>query len=394
MNNNQCPICQSSNTISILTREQMPVFQNILINNSEDARQLAKGDLTILQCGSCGFVYNSSFDSSKVVYGSDYENTQSHSQYFDKYLDELVATLVNRNEVRNVNVVEIGCGKGVFLRKIVEGGENRGYGFDPSYIGSEIELEGKLKFEKRLFNEECVDIKTDVVICRHVIEHISEPLLLLRDVRSALTHSPHAKVFFETPCVEWIFKNKVMFDIFYEHCSYFSKSSLTKAFELAGFEVVNIEHIFNDQYLWLEARIAETEERPYNEPQPTNHSHITSIGFAKYELDWKKNVTDKLSRYCKKGKIAIWGAGAKGVTFLNLIDPDRYYINCVIDVNPNKVGNFVPGTGHEIIGVSDLGNEGISTIIVMNPNYFGENKLILEKLHLDIELINIEHWNV
>ncbi|MEK4190990.1 class I SAM-dependent methyltransferase [Paenibacillus sp. FSL L8-0494] len=389
---NNCPVCESTNLKSIITRENIPVFQNLLINSLESAKQIVKGDLNILQCIDCGFVYNSSFDSDKVVYGSDYENTQSYSLYFEKYLNELTSNLVNKNGVRNLNVVEVGCGKGIFLRKIVEAGNNYGYGFDPSYIGPDVELDGKLRFEKRLYDEECVHIKADVVICRHVIEHISEPLVLLKTIRKALIHSPNARVFFETPCVEWIFNNKVMFDFFYEHCSYFNKSSLAKAFELAGFEVVNIEHLFNGQYMWLEARLVETSEK-FDDFTSIMDIVTNSMQFSQHEREWKQKVQDRLAEHSEKGEIAIWGAGAKGVTFLNLIDPDLKYINCVIDVNPNKVGKYLPGTGHEIVGINVLQDKELSTVIVMNPNYLEEIKQIIVQQHLNIELINIDSWN-
>ncbi|MFF2018104.1 class I SAM-dependent methyltransferase [Paenibacillus sp. NPDC058177] len=394
MSKNNCPICESTNLKSILTRKGIPAYQNILIDSFEDAKQVLKGNLTLLRCKDCGFVYNSAFDSSKVVYGSDYENTQSYSLYFNNYLNDLVANLINNKGVRNLNVVEVGCGKGVFLKKIVESGDNYGYGFDPSYIGPELELEGKLRFEKRLYNEDCVHIKADIVICRHVIEHISEPLELLKSIRKALTHSPNARVFFETPCIEWIFENKVMFDIFYEHCSYFNKSSLAKAFELTGFEVVNVEHIFNGQYMWLEARPVETNGNTHNSLPQLAVDTRTSTLFSQYEMEWRQNVQEQLSHYSKKGEIAIWGAGAKGVTFLNLIDPDLKHITCVIDVNPNKVGKYLPGTGHEIIGIDSLRNKAVSTVIVMNPNYLDEIMKIVEQQQLNIELINIESWNI
>ncbi|MEK8209758.1 class I SAM-dependent methyltransferase [Paenibacillus sp. FSL L8-0696] len=387
---NNCPVCESTKLKSILTRENIPVFQNLLINSQEDAKQIVKGDLTLLQCIDCGFVYNSSFDSDKVVYGSDYENTQSYSLYFDTYLNDLTSNLVNKNGVRNLNVVEVGCGKGVFLKKIVEAGNNYGYGFDPSYIGPEVELDGKLSFEKRLYNEECVHIKADVVICRHVIEHVSEPLVLLKAIRKALTHSPNARVFFETPCVEWILNNKVMFDFFYEHCSYFNKTSLAKAFELAGFEVVNIEHIFNDQYMWLEARSVETSGILDHFTSQVDIEINSNIQFSQYERQWKQKVQGHLAHYSKKGEIAIWGAGAKGVTFLNLIDPELKYINCVIDVNPNKVGKYLPGTGHEIVGVNALQDKALSTVIVMNPNYLEEIIGIIKQEQKNIDLISIE----
>lgn len=391
MKNNHCPICQSSSLSDVLTRSNIPVYQNLLINNFEDARQIPRGDLKILECMECGFVYNSLFDTSKVVYSNEYENTQSYSSYFNSYLNDLVDTLVTKKGVSKLNVVEVGCGKGGFLKKVVEAGNNFGYGFDPSYIGPEVDLDGKLRFEKKLYNEDSVHIKADVVLCRHVIEHIPEPVMLLKSIRKALIHSPHARVFFETPCVEWIFENKVMFDFFYEHCSYFSRKSISKAFELAGFEIVSIDRIFNGQYLWLEARPAE-DTGELQSSSYTQNIDPSSIVFSKNEFEWKRRALEQISIYSKGGKTAIWGAGAKGVTFLNLIDPELKYIDCVIDVNPNKVGNYIPGTGHKIIGIESLGNNKFSTVIVTNSNYIDEIMGIVEHKGLNIRIVDIETW--
>lgn len=76
-------------------------------------------------------------------------------------------------------------------------------------------LNGRLRFEKRLYDEESVHINVDAILCRHVIEHIPNPLILLKSLRKTLVHSPNARVFFETPCVDWIFNNKIMFDFFF-----------------------------------------------------------------------------------------------------------------------------------------------------------------------------------
>lgn len=386
---NNCPVCESIKLVNILQRDNMPVYQNLLINSYDRARDIVKGDLSVYQCEDCGFVFNQAFDSNKVVYGSDYENTQSYSPYFTQYLDELINELVLNKGVQNVNIVEVGCGKGHFLKKIAMIGNNSGYGFDPSYIGPDIELDGKVRFEKRLYNEECTEIQADVVICRHVIEHIQSPLIILKAIRAALAHSPHASVYFETPCVDWILNNKIMFDFFYEHCSYFNKSSLEKAFILSGFEVISIDHIFNGQYMWLEAKPLQSTEK-LAARKYSNEDISSSTLFAQYEMEWLDVIRKQLHGYSHKGNIAIWGAGAKGVTFLNMIDIDRKYISCVIDINPNKVGKFIPGTGHEIVGINELDISEISTIIVMNPNYFEEIKLLVEKKQLNITCINID----
>ncbi len=218
----------------------------------------ARGDLDLQVCQGCGFVFNRRFDPARLAYEQDYDNTQSHSAVFDAYLDRHVAELVQQEGVRDAQVVEVGCGKGHFLRKLVAypGSGNRGLGFDPSYRGALSELDGRLRFERRFYDAQCAQTPADVVVCRHVIEHVADPLALLRAVRAALRERPQARVFFETPCVRWILRNQVLWDFFYEHCSLFSAASLRSAFERTGFEVLQVRPVFGDQYLWLEARPA------------------------------------------------------------------------------------------------------------------------------------------
>ncbi|WP_373308526.1 hypothetical protein [Laribacter hongkongensis] len=73
-----------------------------------------------------------------------------------------------------------------------------------------------------------------------MIEHVPEPLEILRSVRVALASSPKARgfkarVFFETPCIEWILRHRAIWDFFHEHCSLFNAGSLGLAFRRAEF---------------------------------------------------------------------------------------------------------------------------------------------------------------
>ena len=92
----------------------------------------------------------------------------------------------------------------------------------PPIVGPDIDCEGRAFFARRYYGPECADIRADVVISRHVIEHVPDPVALLKTVRLALVGSPHARVYFETPDVTWILKNRVIWDLFYEHCSLFT----------------------------------------------------------------------------------------------------------------------------------------------------------------------------
>jgi len=382
-----CPICESKSLSEFLFREQVPVHQNLLMHDQTAAVGVPRGNLALVVCEGCGFVFNRDFDPQRVLYGEDYENTQACSPSFNEYLDGLVRHMILEQNVRDCHVVEVGCGNGLFLRKLVtyEGSGNSGYGFDPSYRGAESELDGRLRFETRYYDSECADVPADVIVCRHVIEHVPRPLGLLEDIKRALAHSPKARIFFETPCVEWILRNQVVWDFFYEHCSYFSAASLRTAFQAAGFEVQSAHHVFGGQYLWLEATLPTSDPPVWKQPGTIV---AQAREFASSEARLKQDWSDKIKALASAEKVAIWGAGAKGVTFANLIDGSRRWLDCVVDLNKLKQGHYVPGTGHPIISYEDLTARSVSAAILMNPNYREENLALLRAANSDVRLID------
>ncbi|MGI0056302.1 MAG: class I SAM-dependent methyltransferase [Nitrosarchaeum sp.] len=384
--NQNCPVCDSKRIENFLKRKDLPIHQHLIFSDEQSAINTKRGNLELTLCNNCGFVFNRTFDACLMEYGQQYDNSQTFSKYFESYLSKLVNSLVIDHNIKNSNIVEVGCGKGLFLRKLVEKKEwgNIGFGFDPSYIGPEVDMEGRLTFQKIFFDNTCLIPNVDVVICRHVIEHISQPVDFLKSIKDALPNNFNIKIFCETPTVEWVLKNNVFWDFFYEHCSYFTAESLTTCFEQAGFHVKNVKHVFNGQYLWLAATL------PKITPEVTTKSkNISKLAkeFALKEQDlilkWKKKVIDLK----KTGKVAICGAGAKGVTFVNLIDPEKKLIDYVIDLNPQKQHKFVPGTGHLIINFTEITENHIKNAILMNPNYQQEIISLLQKMQIKINLI-------
>lgn len=381
-----CPICGSNSLGEFLFREQVPIHQNLLMRDRAAAMHIPRGNLALVVCEGCGFIFNRAFEPQKILYGADYENTQACSPSFNEYLDGLVRHMIVERNVRDCHVVEVGCGNGLFLRKLVsyEGAGNRGYGFDPSYIGAASELDGRLIFATRYYDLECADVPADVIVCRHVIEHVPHPLGLLRNIRKALSPESTARIFFETPCVEWILRNHVIWDFFYEHCSYFTAGSLATAFQVAGFEVASVQHVFAGQYLWLEATLPAAE--PTVDKQPGAVA-VLAQAFASSEAELTQNWASKLRALASKERVALWGAGAKGVTFANLIDAEQRWLDCIVDLNPLKQGHYVPGTGHPIVSYQELEPRGVKSAILMNPNYWQENLALLQAVHADVRLI-------
>lgn len=383
-----CPVCDSDQTSIFLTREGVPARQNTVAGEESAASDVPRGNLSMTVCERCGFVFNSSFDPAVLIYGQNYDNAQFYSQVFDDYLSHLIDHLVNARGVRNCRVVEVGCGDGFFLKRLVEKGNNNGIGYDPSYVGPLAVMDGAVRFEQSYYGAEQADTPADVVICRHVIEHVPEPLNVLSSVRRALDKSSSAYVFFETPTVEWILHNKTFWDFFYEHCSIFTAGSLTTAFQRSGFRVDQVQTAFGGQYLWMEAGVmsqSEFVEVTYD------IGEIPSLAreFATMENKLKKSWREQVKSLNRNSRIAVWGAGAKGVTFTNLIDPTHEHIACVVDINPRKQGHYLSGTGHRIVDYRALPSYGVTTVILMNPNYHDEVVGLLHDAGLKIEILDL-----
>lgn len=382
---NTCPACKAGDVFRFFTRGRVPVFQNWPLDSKLAAQQVSRGDLSFYACEQCGFIFNKAFDPAMIIYGEHYDNSQQHSGYFSEYMTGLVNHLVDECGIKNSTIVEVGCGKGAFLEALIsrEDAHNTGIGFDTSYQGEKQLLGGRLKFESSYYDKNA-GYEPDVLISRHVIEHVNDPAGFLQSIRESMDSVPHARLFIETPCVEWILRNGVIWDFFYEHCSLFTAESLASLVMASGFSVQSVKHLFGGQYLWLEATVGDRNVVPQYEP-----GEIPSLA-RKYEMFEKAYEDDwhgRMDEFKARGAVSLWGAGAKGVTFANMLDPECRHISCIVDVNENKQGKFLPGTGHPIVSPDVLGRLGVKTTVLMNPNYRDEVERILLKEGLDIELV-------
>jgi SAM-dependent methyltransferase len=367
----RCPVCQSSASLQ-LVRRGVPVHQNLVLRDTTQARAHPQGDIELHHCDSCGMVYNAAFDPYMLRYDARYDNTQSCSPAFGQYMDERVQRMIS-DGVQHCHVVEVGCGQGDFIRRLCAAGHNTGTGFDPAYRGPSTTP--RMRFVREYYGPDQTHIPADAIVCRHVIEHVPDPVGLVTAIRRAVTDD--AVVYFETPDLTWILDNQVIWDVFYEHCNYFTPSSLRQVFERAGFSNISVERCFDGQYLWLRAQPGHAAQAPV--PSTIGASmreFVASEGTLR--TAWR-DFLDHLS-----GPVALWGAGAKGTTLANLVDADQQRITCLVDVNPAKQGQHVAGSGHPIVGPSDLAELDVQHVIVMNPTYVDEIAALCRGLDLQL----------
>jgi hypothetical protein len=383
----RCPVCGSAAAAPFLSLSGIPVHCNVLSDSADQARSVPRGDLDLSFCGVCGHFHNASFDDSRTTYGGSYENSLHHSGVFQRYASALVDELVERHGLHGRDVVEIGAGQGDFLQMLCARGGNRGTGFDPSYVGS-AGVSDAVTLVPAFYDERFVDHPVDVVVCRQVLEHIGAASDFVAMVRRVIGARDDVLVLFEVPSALWTIHDGGIWDLIYEHCSYFTPQSLWRVFARNAFSVDRVDPVFDGQFLVLEARPA---EGPTALPD-TFAADIADLGadvarFAAHYEDqvamWRRRF-EELARAGRR--VVIWGAGSKGVTFLNVADRDRV-VERAVDLNPRKHGKHIAGTGQQIVGPEALVGEPPDVVVVMNPIYRDEIGATLARLGIDAQLL-------
>lgn len=355
-----------------------------LLDTREAAVGYPRAPIRLELCDACGLITNTAFEAPQHDYSASYEETQAFSPRFQDYARWLAATLANRHDLAGETVLEIGCGRGDFLLTLCEVASCDGVGVDPSF--REDRLEGPaashVSVRRAFFSEADVDGDYALVVCRHALEHVHDVHGFLVTLRSALATAPETPVFFEVPDTGRILRETAFWDVFYEHVSYFTPGSLTRAFRAAGFDPLGLELGFDDQYILLTAVPADISG--LDSVLPLEESVTTVVSEAHSfvrDLDATRALwTTKLRERRALGQTSVvWGAGSKGVGFLSTLGLAEE-IAFAVDVNPAKQGMFMPGTGHEIVGPERLQTVRPDLVVVMNPIYVDEIRRDLEGL--------------
>ncbi len=362
-----CPVCQHARLYRVVSLRDVPVFCNILLHTPEDARRVARGDLDLVFCTTCGHTFNRAFEPEKVAYSPQYENSLHFSPRFQAYAETLTTYLVDKYDLYGKTIVEVGAGQGDFLELICRKGGNRGIGFDPSFDPSR-RLPPYIQILPEYYGADHVQIEADLVCCRHVLEHIPNPRTFLRQIHQA-TARRHVPVFFEVPNMAFTYREGAVWDLIYEHYSYFSPSSLECLFQESGFEVRTVRETFGGQYLTIEAVPGEP-RKPFAHASEELVAYVRTFErrFQRFQEAWKQ----RLVNLAVQGKtVVVWGAGSKGVTFVNLVGSPTT-LKGLIDRNPRKQGKYISGSGLPIYSPAELPRLCPDVIIVMNPNYIAE----------------------
>lgn len=385
-----CVGCGRREVSDFFSVERIPVHVGMLCDSRQAARTTPLGDVTLAYCHHCGLIHNRRFDPSKTQFGPGYEVALHHSQVFREFTGGVARRLVQQYQLHNKTILEIGCGSGYFLRTLCELGHNHGIGIDPTVAREEqVPLpNGSVRFIRDSYTDRYIDLGSDFICCLSVFEDIPDPIVFLSRLRKAIGTRRDVAVYFEVFNALRSFQRLETWSVHYEQCNYFSLPSLRRLFERCGFEILRSGTCYEgDQYLYVEATVAASDS---STPQPS----ATALSLPAEIANFARHYRETLDRWSTRmdefrdsaRRVVLWGSGGKGISFLNALDcPD--VIEYVVEINPDKRGKYIPGSGQLIVGPEFLKEYRPTSIIITNPLYQSEIKQQAGELGVNAEFL-------
>jgi SAM-dependent methyltransferase len=213
-----------------------------------------EGEFNVVKCNSCGLVYlNPRPTQAKIseFYPGEYSPFKSDKNRLIKYVERKIAEksvkeikrLVNKD---NIKILEIGCGTGDYLALLrdIGGWDVMGVEMSPYAAECARREHGLNVITGTIFDGKFTDESFDVIIMKHVFEHVHNPSETLKEINRLL--NKNGKFIFIVPNINTI--EIKIFDKYWHgwdvprHLYDFSPETITKLLDKNGFVIHSISY--------------------------------------------------------------------------------------------------------------------------------------------------------
>ena len=317
-------------------------------------------NLIIYQCSKCGLIQH---NLEPVVYYKEVIRAVAFSPEMGKFRKNQLKKWISKNNLQKKNILEVGCGKGEYLKLIQQAGGEQVFGIEFSENNINIARGLGLNVERGYFDSNYVNDnnnKFNAFTIFSFLEHWPDPNEGLKILHSNLMDDAVGIV--EVPNFELILSKGLYSEFTTDHIFYFDKKTLSFVLEKNGFEIISIKPIWYKYILSAEVR----KKTPLD------------VGtFLKVQNTIKKQLNMHIKKFENK-KVAIWGAGhqALAVIAMSGIAP---YIKYIIDSAQFKQGKFTPATHLPIVSPDNIIVDPPDSILIMAAGYSDEVCKIIQQ---------------
>lgn len=334
------PLCQS-----IITEEQLNQMEPFY-------------PLHAYVCHNCFLVQLEEYVSptdifSEYAYFSSYSDTWlDHSKRFVKMITEKLG--LNKNSF----VIEIASNDGYLLQYFLDTGISI-LGIEPAANVAKASIEKgvptlikffSLNLARELVNE---GKQTDLIIGNNVLAQVPTLNDFVEGINVVLKTKGVATL--EFPHLMKLMEKNQFDTIYHEHFSYFSFTTVEKIFAAHNMKIYDVDELSTHGgsiriYAAHVDNNKKTETKQVeNLRKREENAGITDIGtysdFSERVKETKRRSLELVIKLKRERKsIAGYGAPGKGNTFLNYAGIRTDFLDYVVDRNPYKQGNYLPGT--------------------------------------------------
>ena len=340
-----CNICESITTRLIFEAKDIPRSGQFL---SDPDQPYATTTLKWFGCETCGGISLKPSDGGAVDYTNVLRSTAGQLPRYQDQLIRLVSAAVQRNAAGSV--IEIGSNDGTFLKLVKDHNVKNLFAIEPSLAFNSIYEKNLIPVANQHLTVETAIQTRDtvgaasVVVCRHTLEHVPEPLNFLKALRLLLADS-NSIVLLEVPDTEILIKRALLHELWDEHLNYFSESNLRLLCHRTGFivhEVRRYAHLDSGHILLVLGKASTLSSQFVVEPFATLNNLTTEFSelvlkLQSCGLQWP-------------GRVVAMGASHPQTNYLSLSGAARY-IDMIIDDDVAKKDLFVPLLGRSPVAI-------------------------------------------
>jgi SAM-dependent methyltransferase len=348
--------------------------------------------LRLLVCEACWLVQTEDHAGREALFTDDYAYFSSFSSSWLAHAQAYVRAMQERLSLNAAScVVEVASNDGYLLQYVQAAGIPC-YGIEPTASTAAAARAKGIAVVERFFGialaEELVASgqQADLMVANNVLAHVPD----INDFVAGFARllKPHGVATFEFPHLLRMVEGCQFDTAYHEHYSYLSLTAVQRIFAANGLAVFDVQELpTHGGSLRVFAARADITAHPHVTDHGAAHvqklldaesaAGMQSAGFYRefqLQATWIKRELLSFLLQCQVDGVTVgaYGAAAKGNTLLNFAGVRPDLLPYVVDKNPAKQGQYLPGSRIPIVDEAHLRNHRPDRVLILPWNLRNE----------------------